>query len=233
MVYERLYERPQFPGGFERVTTSFGIVSRELGGQAADDPLVLIKQRNGRVPNPWKFDLPGGIREPEDSTLESALEREMLEELHLRTGYYRRIGKPMWEVVADRKMVIEYHLFWVTAFGPPKESDEAINIAYVGPESAGAFKIVGFDEQRRIMGAMATMIFDGFSVLGRPFYQGLVTPEIAAAAEDLGRRSYSLLDGGRYFGRLEDSGTVSLYRRLNPFEPRGYFEGSLEHLAAV
>jgi len=136
----------------------------------------------------------------------------------------------MWEVRPQERKIVEYHLFYTVPFGPAHESEEAVNLAWVNPFSVLALKIAGLNLEAKAMSPMGAMMYDGFSVVGAPIYSGPLTPEIKNVATALHSKSYSLLDHGRYFGRLDNEGHVKIYRRLNPFEPNGHFAGSLEHL---
>jgi 8-oxo-dGTP pyrophosphatase MutT (NUDIX family) len=228
--YGSFMSEPSYEG-FDKVTAAFGIIGRESSLRPnIGKPRVLVKQRNGDGEFPWMFDLPGGAADPEDASIEQTLERELLEEVGVRASYFFRIGRPMWEVREQERKIVEYHLFYALPFGPPRESVEAVNLAWVNPMSVLALKIAGLDVETKAMSPMGVMIFDGFSVIGEPFYVGPLTPEIANSADALHPKSYSLLDHGRYFGRLDKDGEVKLFRRLNPFEPKGYFAGSFEHL---
>ena len=165
--------------GFSKVVAAFAIIDRESSLQANNGkPVLLVKQRNGNGEFPWMFDLPGGAADPEDNSIEHTLERELLEEVKIRASYFSPIGKTMWEVREDERKVVEYHLFYALKFGPPYESEEAVNIAWVNPMSVLALKIAGLDTEAKTISPMAVMMYDGFSVLSNPFYKGPLTPEI-------------------------------------------------------
>jgi ADP-ribose pyrophosphatase YjhB (NUDIX family) len=189
-----------------------------------------MKQRNGAGEFPYQFDLPGGAADESDDGIEATLERELSEEVGIRSSYYRRIGRPIFEVRHEARKVVEYHLFLVVPFGPPKESEEAINLCWVNPDSALALSIAGLDREGKKMGPMGVLMYDGLSVLNKPFYRGPLTAEVKHAVHEISEHAFSLVDGGRYFGMLRKDGGVELYRRLNPFESSGCFKGSLEHL---
>lgn len=246
MVYKHFSECPHLDG-YSRTVAAFGIVGRESNLLPNIGlPVLLIKQRNGDGEFPWNWDLPGGAADLEDHIsdcvpcIESAhdrsirrtLQRELYEEVHIRSDYHFRIGAPLYEVRRSEKKIVEYHLFLVVPFGPPKESIEAINLAWVNPKSALGLKIAGLEQFDRPMGPMAIMMYDGFSVLSNPMYIGALTSEIASlACSELTTAAFSLLDSGRYFGRLDSDGLVRIYRRLNPFALDDHFIGDLEHLA--
>ncbi len=246
MLYEHLSECPKVDG-FSRIVAAFGIVGRESSlSPNTGLPVLLMKQRNGDGEFPWCWDLPGGAADPEDAisdddrsiegkhdrSIRKTLQREILEEVHVRSDYHFRIGAPLYEVRTSERKLVEYHLFLTVPFGPPKESREAINLAWVNPQSALGLKVAGLAPESKSMGPMAILMYDGFSVLSKPMYVGPLTKEIAGlACSDLSSNSFSLLDGGAYFGRLASDGAVKIYRRLNPFVPRGHFVGDLEYLA--
>jgi|694.fasta_scaffold00422_10 8-oxo-dGTP pyrophosphatase MutT (NUDIX family) len=246
MLYEHLSECPKVDG-FSRIVAAFGIVGRESSlSPNTGLPVLLMKQRNGDGEFPWCWDLPGGAADPEDAisdddrsiegkhdrSIRKTLQREILEEVHVRSDYHFRIGAPLYEVRTSERKLVEYHLFLTVPFGPPKESREAINLAWVNPQSALGLKVAGLAPESKSMGPMAILMYDGFSVLSKPMYVGPLTKEIARlACSDLSSNGFSLLDRGAYFGRLASDGSVKIYRRLNPFVPRGYFVGALECLA--
>lgn len=246
MLYEHLSECPKVDG-FSRIVAAFGIVGRESSlAPNSGLPVLLMKQRNGDGEFPWCWDLPGGAADPEDAiadddtsiegthdrSIRKTLQRELFEEVHIRSDYHFRIGAPLYEVRAVERKIVEYHLFLTVPFGPPKESREAINLAWVNPQSALGLKVAGLAPESKLMGPMAILMYDGFSVLSEPMYVGPLTKEIAGlACSDLSSNSFSLLDGGAYFGRLASDGAVKIYRRLNPFAPRGHFVGDLDYLA--
>ena len=238
MCYSEYLNVPDV-AGFEKVTTAFGVIPKECGLRPnRDQPVQLLKQRNGDGEFPWAFDLAGGLAEESDafgddeslSPIQRTLQRELYEEVAIRSGYFFPIGAPMREVRHNERKIVEYHLFRVIPFGPPRESEEAVNLVWANPSSVLALRIAGLDLSLKKMSPMAIMIYDGFSVFSRPFYDGPLTPEIKNVADSLLPKSYSLLDEGRYFGRLNDDGSVKIFKRLNPFEPSGCFKGSLDHL---
>lgn len=247
MVYEEFAHCPKDTDGYKLVVTAFGIIGKESNLRPnAALPLLLMKQRNGDGEAPWCFDLPGGAADAADSDVREdgsldgihdrvhrkTLQRELWEEVGIRSAFHFRIGKPLWEVRQCEKKVVEYHLFLAVPFGPPKESEEALNIAWVNPRSAFGLKIAGLDEEKQTMSPMGVMLYDGFSVLAKPMYDGPVTQEILSLTDTrLTTIDYCPLNGGRYFGRIANTGNVRIYRRLNPFMPRGYFVGDLECLA--
>lgn len=244
--YEEFSKRPNLDG-HSLIVASFGVIGRQSDLRPnASLPVLLMKQRNGDGEFPWCFDLPGGAADPADSNVEGdssidgphdrinrkTLQRELLEEVNIRSAFHFRIGQPMFEVRHAEQKVIEYHLFLVVPFGPPKESEEAVNIAWVNPKSALGLRIAGLDPDRHTMGPMAIMMYDGFSVVAAPMYSGPLTEEIVRMTDSpLSTAGYSLLNGGRYFGRIASNGEVMVFRRLNPFEPCGHFVGDLETLA--
>jgi len=228
--YEQ-YAYPKVSDGLQRTVAAFGIISKEFILEPYNgEPTLLLKQRPGDGDFPFFFDLPGGVVEPTDASLRDAAQREMQEEVKIHSSYLFPVGAPMYEVRSAEERIVEYHLFAAIPHGPPKESREAINLCWVTPKSLLGLRVAGFEIRENIISPMGIMIYDGFSVLAAPLYQGPVTASIKAVSKDLSKDSYSLLDGGRYFGRLTEDGGVKIYRRLSPFQPDGFFRGSLEHL---
>ena len=246
MLYEHLSECPDLEG-YSRTVAAFGIIGKESDLAAnVGQPVLLLKQRDGKGGFPWCWDLPGGSAEPgdtisdDDPSIEGAhdrsvrktLQRELLEEVNIRSDYHVRIGNPIYETRGIERRIVEHHLFLVRPHGPPKESNEAINLAWVNPHSALGLKIARFEPEYRSMGPMAIMMHDGFSVLSKPLYDGPLTEEIkSVAGSELSSTRFSLIDRECYFARLSQDGSVKVYRRLNPCAPSGHFVGSLEHLA--
>ena len=246
MMYEHFSECPNVEG-YSRTVAAFGIIGRESNLEPnLGKPVLLMKQRDSSGEFPWCWDLPGGSADPEDAISDDdpvidgshdrcyrrTLQRELQEEIHVRSDYHFRIGNPLYEVRGAERRVVEYHLFLVVPHGPPKESREAINLAWVNPQSALGLKVARLDPERRSMGPMAVMMFDGFSVLSKPMYDGVLTDQIrAAATEEISTTKFSLIDRGCYFARLAQNGSVRVYRRLDPCAPRGHLVGDLECLA--
>ncbi len=79
------------------------------------------------------------------------------------------------------------------------------------------------------------MIFDGLSVLQKPFYRGELTGAVGALIiGDVDRDDFLLVEGGNYLAGVsgtEGSRHIALYHRLNPDQPDGRFHGSLDDLA--
>jgi len=248
MLYEHFSECPNVEG-YSRTVAAFGIIGKESTLDAnVGRPVLLLKQRDGTGAFPWCWDLPGGSAEPgdtisdDDPTIEGShdrsvrrtLQRELLEEVNIRSDYHVRIGNPLYETRGVERRVVEHHLFLVLPHGPPKESNEALNLAWVSPQSALGLKIARFEPEQRSMGPMAIMMHDGFSVLSKPLYEGPLTAEIKAACDsELCTSRFSLIGRDCYFARLSQDGSVKVYRRLNPCAPSGHFVGNLEHLAQV
>ncbi len=246
MLYEHFSECPKVEG-YSRTVAVFGIIGKESDLSAnVGQPVLLLKQRDGIGGFPWCWDLPGGSAEPGDAisdddplirgshdrSVRRTLQRELLEEVNIRSDYHVRIGNPLYEVRGVEKRIVEHHLFLVVSHGPPKESDEAINLAWVNPQSALGLKIARFEPAQRSMGPVAILMHDGFSVLSKPLYEGPLTEEIkSVAGSELCSNRFSLIDRDCYFARLSPDGSVKVYRRLNPFTPSGHFVGSLEHFA--
>ena len=246
MLYEHLSECPNAEG-FSKTVSVFGIIGKESNLAANMGlPLLLMKQRGGAGDFPWYWDLPGGSAEPDDAisddepsivgshdrSLRKTLQRELEEEVHIRSDYHVRIGGPLYDVRGIEKRIVEHHLFLVLSHGPPKESNEALNFAWVSSQSAVGLKIARFQPEHRSMGPMATMMHDGFSVLSKPLYNGPLTAEIKAlACSEISPTQFTLIDRGCYFARLSPDGSVKVYRRLNPCAPSGHCVGNLEHLA--
>ena len=246
MLYEHLSECPPAEG-FSKTVSVYGIIGKESNlAPNVGLPVLLMKQRDGDGAFPWCWDLPGGSAElsdivsdddpsivgSHDRSIRKTLQRELEEEVNIRSDFQVRIGGPLYDVRGVEKRIIEHHLFLVHPHGPPKESDEAINFAWVTMRSAVGLKIARFQPEQRSMGPMAIMMHDGFSVLSKPLYEGPLTEEIKSKApSELSSTQFSLIDRGCYFARLSPDGSVKVYRRLNPCAPSGHFVGDLEHLA--
>ncbi len=241
MLYEHFSECPVIEG-YSRTVAAYGILGKESNLKAnVGLPILLLKQRND-----WQWDLPGGASVPEDTmpydgaaiegsgdrSIRRTLQRELLEEVGVRSDYHFRIGDPLYEARGSERRIVEHHLFLVVPHGPPKESDEALNLAWVSPKSAVGLKIARFEPERYSLGPIGVMMYDGFSILSTPMYEGALTEEIKSkASSEISPTAYTLIDRSCYFARLSQDGTVKLYRRLNPLAPSGHFIGSLEHLA--
>jgi 8-oxo-dGTP pyrophosphatase MutT (NUDIX family) len=230
MEYEQ-YAYPKVTDGFQKTVAAFGIVSKESTLEPYEgQPVLLLKQRAGDGDFPFFFDLPGGVSETSDETLKETAQRELHEEVRIRSSYLFQIGSPMYEVRSQERRIIEYHLFAAIPHGPPKESREAINLCWVTPRSLLGLRVAGFEVRDQTISPMGIMIYDGFSILSKPLYEGPLTASIKAVSGSLSKDAFSLLDNGRYFGRLMEHGAIRVYRRLNPFQRDGYFRGALEHL---
>jgi len=246
MLYEHFSECPVVEG-YTRTVAAFGIIGKESNlAPNAGLPVLLMKQRDDSGEFPWHWDLPGGSADPEDAmsdddpaiegthdrSIRRTLQREILEEVNIRSDYHVRIGNPLYETRGVEKRIVEHHLFLVLPHGPPKESREAVNLAWVTPKSALGLKIARLEPERGSLGPMAIMMYDGFSVLSKPLYDGELTAEIkSVACSELSTNRFSLINKGCYFARLNPDGSVRVHRRLNPLAPCGHFVGNLEHLA--
>jgi 8-oxo-dGTP pyrophosphatase MutT (NUDIX family) len=246
MLYEHLSECPRVEG-YSHSVAVFGIIGRESNLSAnVGLPVLLMKQRAGDGEFPWCWDLPGGSADPDDTisdddpsiqgshdrSIRKTLQRELEEEVHIRSDFHVRIGNPFYDVRGIEKRIVEHHVFLVLPHGPPKESNEALNLAWVTWKSALGLKIARFEPGQRTMGPMAAMMHDGFSVLSKPIYDGPLTAEIKSmACSELSSTQFSLIDRGCYFARLSPDGSVKVYRRLHPVAPSGHCVGNLEHLA--
>lgn len=235
-VYAQYSHQPEY----DRVSYTCGGFAI-IPGLWEEVPSVLIKQRNGKGGSPWLFDLPGGGCQPEETLARTAM-REAFEEVELKTLVSAPIGEPLWLPIRKYGELIRVdyaQCFLVSIFGDhiPRRTEEAVNVGWLNQHSWQGFNIVGLtpneDPQKRVFGRTAIMMFDGLSVLQKPFYQGPMTPEIEQTATKPLRENtgFALVSGGAYFAKWDRfSSEVSLYYRLNPFEKDGRFTGNLEHL---
>ena len=240
MVYHQYTYQEEFEG-IPRTFGGFAIIPQQFGEGLG----IIIKQRNGKGSSPYLFDLPGGGMSPEDrEDLSITAEREAFEEVRVRVNSNTAIavGAPLWlPVRKDGKIIrIDCAQAFIMDVGAdvPEPTDEALTIAVVNERSALGFSIVGLkadpDPLKRFFGRTPIMIWDGLSVLKDPFHEGPASAELMAR---LGvpyevEGMYLPVDGGNYLAR-KSGDTLKLFYRLNPFQERGRFVGSLEDLVKV
>lgn len=207
---------------------------------------VIIKQRNGKGSSPFLFDLPGGGRQEDDPSLAHTATRELAEELGVSSwpDHSVMIGGPLWlPVMKDGQLVrVDCAQAFLVEAGMevPVQTEEAINIAMVNEESAFGFSVVGLrasdDPATRLFGRTPIMLWDGISVAKPPFFR-LESPssDDRARLEErfgccLSEDIFLPIDNGNYLARM-NNGAIEVHYRLNPFESKKRFEGSLENLA--
>jgi hypothetical protein len=233
---DRFSDVPTTYGGFAIVQTLCGDGSKG----------VFIKQRNGKGSSPFLFDLPGGGRQGDDQSLSATASRELHEELGITSCSDNSIaiGSPLWLPIIREGQLVRVdcaQAFLVDAgTEEPAQTEEAINIATVNEESVLGFSVVGLraseDPATRLFGRTPIMLWDGISVVKPPFFRlEDPSPDERARLEErfgshLSEDIFLPIDNGNYLARM-NNGAIEVHLRLNPFEPKKRFEGSLEDLA--
>jgi hypothetical protein len=124
----------------------------------------------------------------------------------------------------------------------PTPGEEALAVAFVHPKSFTGFNVVSrkADPTSPVFGRTPVMIFDGLSILQKPFFRGELTEDVRQLIRgETDSADFLLVDGGNYLGRTfwveGETGRkehISLSYRLNPDQPDGRFHGSLDVLAS-
>jgi hypothetical protein len=236
--YNRYDYRSEYDGK-PRTYRGYAIIAQPCGGGGGIG--LLMRQRNGGKESPYRFDLPGGERSELDDSLAETAARETLLQVSLGGDPETAVavGGPLWlptfnEGGIDTIDCVQAFLLDVGA-ECPETSDEALNIAVVNEYSAMGLSIVGFthDNEKKEFGRTPIMLWDGLSVIGKPFYD---KPESISVTERLGVHlstdMYLPVDDGNYLARKRGR-NIELFYRLNPFEQDGRFVGNLEDLAQV
>jgi len=240
------YAQYSYQEHFKGVPTTYGgfAIVQRTGSNGTKG--VFIKQRNGKGSSPFLFDLPGGGKQEDDPSVAATASRELCEELGITSCPERSlpIGGPLWlPIIREGKLVrVDCAQAFLVEAGAeePAQSEEAINIALVDEESALGFSIVGLrgneDPAARLFGRTPIMVWDGISVAKPPFFRLMnPSPDEREHLEErfgcyLSEDIFLPIDNGNYLARMHD-GAIEVHYRLNPFEPRKRFEGSLEDLA--
>jgi len=237
-VYDRYTEkalrhkRPDL-GQLRRTYGGFAIISRK----GPNGPEVLVKLRPG--PN-GKYDLPGGGSDDDASNpkMDEVAVDEAWDEVLLRCKVIAAIGEPLHWVFNKQGVEVwdTAQAFLMEWHGEPSTSPEALKLAWIYDRaSLFSLDLVGHtpDPINPIFGRMPALIEDGRSCAGQPFLKVPLTAKIRdLVVGDLRPDKFSLVDGGRYFGRpyWEFTSTglqlyLALYYRLNPYEYKGRFTG--------
>lgn len=240
----RVYEAYEWKPEYKDKPLTYGAFAI-IAGEADGLPAVCIKQRDGKGSSPYLFDLPGGgVEVGKDPDHRAAVVREVLEELNVRCEVVAAIGEPLYLPRKRDGSIVSVdsaQAYLVRTADKPVPRAEAISVAFVHAQSIAGFRVAGVnpDPKSPAPGRTPVMLFDGLSILQKPFYRGEITAEIRSrlTGEKAGS-DFVLVDGGRYLGRMSSAGEgsgrkqqITLYYRLNPEQPDGRFRGSLDHLA--
>jgi 8-oxo-dGTP pyrophosphatase MutT (NUDIX family) len=247
MVYEQYTWKPEYEG-LPLTYGGFAIIPGVIEGRSA----VCIKQRNGRGSSPYAFDLPGGGMDNTgtDPDLRATACREAKEEVGVNCFIEATIGTPLYLPIKNDSALVRVDCaqsFLIGTTDTPTVSEEALAVAFVHEKSFAGFNVVSrkADPSSPVFGRTPVMIFDGLSVLQKPFWEGELTDSlrehIVGGLDSHGFHThrFMLVDDGNYFGRTvpmdgneEGRGPfrLSLYCRLNPDQPDGYFHGVLDSL---